>query len=269
MMQHYFSSVMLGQEPVFRAALGTVKFGRNQGVKYPQQFALPDDKALFELLYVAKALGINLLDTAPAYGESEARLGHLFRYFGLDRNEWLLVSKAGETFDAGVSAFDFSYTAITQSVERSLKRLNTDRLDALLLHSNGDDLAILQRDETQKALADLKQAGKILATGISSKTAAGGCYALNEADLDIAMITYHPHAAEERAVIETAKQQQKLILIKKALGSGHLATQIQQNLDFIMATDYANLAVVFGTINPQHLRQNVMALKAAIDGQSL
>ena len=56
-------------------SLGTVKFGRNQGVKYPKLFNLPTDAEIAALLHDAKQLGINLLDTAPAYGKSEERLG--------------------------------------------------------------------------------------------------------------------------------------------------------------------------------------------------
>jgi len=52
--------------------LGTVKFGRNTDVKYPSAFALPDDRQLAALLDVAAECGINLLDTAPAYGASKA-----------------------------------------------------------------------------------------------------------------------------------------------------------------------------------------------------
>lgn len=53
--------------------LGTVKFGRNQEVKYPNNFSLPEDKQISALLDQAKGFGINLLDTAPAYGSSEQR----------------------------------------------------------------------------------------------------------------------------------------------------------------------------------------------------
>ena len=59
--------------------LGTVKFGRDQGLKYPRGFTIPDDRAVRALLDLARDLGINLLDTAPAYGDSEARLGRLLR----------------------------------------------------------------------------------------------------------------------------------------------------------------------------------------------
>ena len=59
--------------------LGTVKLGRDQGVKYPNGFTIPDDAAARALLDQARALGINLIDTAPAYGVSEQRLGRGIR----------------------------------------------------------------------------------------------------------------------------------------------------------------------------------------------
>ena len=53
--------------------LGSVKLGRNQGLKYPQSFKIPDDKEAGALIALAKDSGINLIDTAPAYGNSEQR----------------------------------------------------------------------------------------------------------------------------------------------------------------------------------------------------
>jgi aryl-alcohol dehydrogenase-like predicted oxidoreductase len=84
--------------------LGTVKLGRDQGVKYPEGFTIPDDGQARALLAQARDLGINLIDTAPAYGNSEQRLGNLLRG---QRDQWLICSKVGEEFDDGVSRFDF------------------------------------------------------------------------------------------------------------------------------------------------------------------
>ena len=50
--------------------LGTVKLGRDQEVKYPRGFKIPDDQAVRDLLALAQELGINFIDTAPAYGNS-------------------------------------------------------------------------------------------------------------------------------------------------------------------------------------------------------
>ena len=69
--------------------LGTVKIGRNQQVKYPSGFELPDDRSVIELFELARSLGINLIDTAPAYGSSEQRLGELLP----DRHDWVMMTK--------------------------------------------------------------------------------------------------------------------------------------------------------------------------------
>ena len=113
--------------------LGTVKLGRDQGVKYPNGFSIPDDAAARALLHQARELGINLLDTAPAYGISEERLGPLLRG---QRQDWVIVSKVGEEFVNGASLFDFSPAHTRLSVERSLKRLETEHIELVLVHSD-------------------------------------------------------------------------------------------------------------------------------------
>src|ERR1700722_19228645 len=72
---------------VSRIGLGTVKFGRNQKINYPTPFSLPSDKEILALLNCAQELGINVLDTAPAYGSSEERLGNLLNG---QRSDWIL-----------------------------------------------------------------------------------------------------------------------------------------------------------------------------------
>ena len=85
-------------------ALGGTKFGRREGVKYPTSFELPSDGELAGLLALAKDLGINLIDTAPAYGSSEARIGTL----AAADDHWRIATKVGETLVDGQSQFDFS-----------------------------------------------------------------------------------------------------------------------------------------------------------------
>jgi aryl-alcohol dehydrogenase-like predicted oxidoreductase len=235
--------------------LGTVKFGRNQGVKYPQAFALPSDKEIKTLLSLAKDSGINLLDTAPAYGESENRLGTLLS----SRHDWIICTKAGETFHQGESQFDFSQQAIVQSVEQSLKRLRTDYLDILLIHSNGDDEHLIKEENIFDALAVLKQAGKIRAYGMSTKTVVGGLLTIDQADL--AMVTYHPNYTDERDVILAAQKKQKGIFIKKAFASGHLQSfgaenPVKASLEFILKEPGVT-SVIVGTVNPAHLKESV------------
>ncbi len=150
--------------------LGTVKLGRNRAVKYPAAFDIPDDPAAADLLRLAQKLGVTLLDTAPAYGESEERLGRILGSCG-GRDRWTIITKAGEEFDpaTGESRYDFSPPAITASVERSLRRLRVNSVDCVLLHSDGRDEWILKESGAVDALARLKKKGLTRLIGISAK----------------------------------------------------------------------------------------------------
>ena len=243
--------------------LGTVKFGRNQGVKYPRAFALPSDREALALLELAWDLGINLLDTAPAYGESEERLGRLLRRC---RRDWVVVTKVGEEFHDGQSHFDFSTPATRASVERSLRRLGVEALDAVLIHSSGDDLAILERETVLPTLLDLKQAGLVRAVGMSSKTVAGGLRAVDCCDL--VMVTYNLSQREELPVIRAARAAGKGVLIKKSLLSGHLdqtaeSDPVRTSLELIYAESGVS-SVVVGTLNPDHLRANAATVETVL-----
>ncbi|MBX3708367.1 MAG: aldo/keto reductase [Gammaproteobacteria bacterium] len=231
--------------------LGTVKFGRNQGVKYPTAFTLPSDDEIENLLSVAMESGINLLDTAPAYGSSEERLGKWLRG---KRHDWVISTKAGEEFIEGESYYDFLPSAMIQSVERSLQRLNTDYLDIVFVHSNGDDLRIIEQEEVFSTLSALKKAGKIRAYGMSTKTVAGGLLTIDSAD--IAMVTYNPVCTDDRYVIQYAHKKQKGIFIKKALASGHMPVSVADSMQFIFEEQGVS-SVVIGTVNPNHLREVV------------
>ncbi len=232
--------------------LGTVKFGRNQGVKYPTAFSLPSDRDIQNLLAAASDMGINLLDTAPAYGSSEERLGKLLS----QRHDWVITTKVGEEFVDGESRYDFSMPAVRASVDRSLQRLKTDYLDIVLVHSNGDDEQIIQQQYIFAVLDELKRAGKIRAYGMSTKTISGGKLTVEQAD--VAMVTLNPQSTDDKEVIVHAQKHNKGIFIKKALDSGHLPAA--EALQFVFAQPGVT-SVVIGTINPVHLQQNIASLK--------
>ena len=132
--------------------LGTVKIGRNQQVNYPTAFKIPDDDAARALFDLAWELGINVVDTAPAYGNSEERLVKLLP----NKNDWIIVSKVGEIFQNGESSFDFSADFTRRSVERSLRRLGRDYIDVVLVHSDGNDMGIVR----EQAVCDVLQQHK-------------------------------------------------------------------------------------------------------------
>ena len=229
--------------------LGTVKIGRNEQVKYPQGFEIPGDSQVSELLALAWDLGINFIDTAPAYGTSEQRLGQLLP----NREDWVIMTKVGEIFENGQSRFDFSAQYTRQSVERSLKTLKRDMVDIVLVHSDGNDMDIINDGAAFETLDRMKQQGLIRAYGMSTKTVAGGLWIVEHTD--VVMATYNLETDEELPVIELAQQLNKGVVIKKGLQSGH-AGNVEQAFRHVL-TQPGVSSMIVGTINPVHLRSNV------------
>jgi aryl-alcohol dehydrogenase-like predicted oxidoreductase len=243
--------------------LGTVKIGRNQQVKYPDAFEIPDDTQVKALLNTARDSGINLIDTAPAYGASEQRLGELLPG---KRADWHIVSKVGEEFMKGESVFNFTPEHMMFSIKRSLTRLRTDYIDTLLVHSDGNDVALIKQHGVLEVVAEAKRLGYVRCFGMSTKTVAGGLLAVEQSD--VVMVTYNLEHTEEVAVIEHAHTLNKGVLIKKALASGHHCADgtdpVKKSFSHVFAQAGVSSAIV-GTINPKHLTGNAQ-LASALSG---
>ena len=227
---------------------GSFKIGRNQGVKYPQPYDLPDPAAVSLLLNRVLDLGCTLIDTAPAYGLSESRIGTAV---GHRRAEFILSTKVGETFENGQSRYDFSATAIKASLERSLRQLQTDRLDIVLIHSNGDDRQILTETDTVSILQDYRARGLIRAIGLSGKTVAGAKLALSWADL--LMVEYHLDDTTHDALIQQAAAAGVGIFVKKGLASGKLPAD--ESIRFVLEHPGVTSLIV-GGLNFEHFQAN-------------
>ena len=271
--------------------LGTVKLGRNEGVKYPDTFAIPDDRSAQALLTLARDRGINLIDTAPAYGTSEQRLGKLLQG---QREHWVICSKVGEEFTEGESHYHFDPAHTRSSIERSLQRLNTEVLDIVLVHSDGNDDAIINDYGTLQVLGEMKQEGKIRSFGMSTKTVSGGLLAAEQCD--VVMVTWNLAYNDEIPVIDRCLELNKGVLIKKALASGHInpnqsgsgqinsgqsgssqsgSSQSDKSVNDKLANDspgdpvastFKTLlghqgvsSIIIGSINPEHIRSNIDA----------
>ena len=100
------------------------------------------------VLDLALDLGINFLDTAACYASTEALIGSVASH---RRDEFFLASKCGHAVDT--EAEPWTAEVIAESVDRSLRRLRTDYLDILQLHSC--NLEVLERGEVIEALSAL------------------------------------------------------------------------------------------------------------------
>jgi aryl-alcohol dehydrogenase-like predicted oxidoreductase len=242
--------------------LGTVKFGRNQGVKYPggEGFALPTDQEISSLLDLCLERGINLIDTAPAYGIAEERLGKLF---GKRRKDFFIVTKTGEEFEAGKSSYDFSAQHTRMSVDRSLQRLKTNYLDCVLVHASKNDLDVINQTPVLETLAQLKREERILSFGVSTNTIEGGKRAVDLTDA--VMVSYNKTSPAEKVVVDYAHEQGKAVLVKKGLASGHVNTLggLEKNIRFILETPGVT-SLVFGSLSAANILNNIKASKGVL-----
>ncbi len=117
---------------------------------------------------------ITTFDHADIYGNytTEADFGKAFKQSTVDRNAIQLISKCGIQHVNGransIKHYDYSKEYIIWSVENSLKNLQTDYLDVLLLHRPSP---LMVADEIAEAIDQLKREGKIIDFGVSNFTA--------------------------------------------------------------------------------------------------
>ncbi|HET6423837.1 MAG TPA: aldo/keto reductase [Planctomycetaceae bacterium] len=234
---------------------GAFKIGRNQGIKYPQPYDLPDEDEVARLLNSVLDLGCTLIDTAPAYGLSEERIG---RAIGTRRSEFVLSTKVGETFADGQSTFDFSRAGVEASLHRSLKRLRTDVLDVVFIHSNGDDDHILRQTDTAAVLQEWKARGAIRAIGLSGKTLQGARQAMSWADA--LMVEYHLDDTSHAEVMAEAARRNIAVFVKKGLASGRLPAD--EAIRFVLSNP-AVTTLILGGLNFVHFQHNWQTAVAA------
>jgi len=124
--------------------------------------------------------GVNVIDTAAAYLGSEELIR---KAVGHRRGDYVLVSKCGRKVE-GTSGEDWSAKVVAETVDRSLRRLGTDRLDVMLLHSC--KLEVLRRGEALGALVRAREAGKIRFAGYSGDNEAA-TFAADLPEVDVLM----------------------------------------------------------------------------------
>jgi len=138
-------------------ALGTLMFATTMGND-------PADSA--RIIHKALDAGINVVDTADAYGDSEEVVGKALEG---RRDDVVLATKFGRPIGQDPNRQGASRRWIVAAVEGSLRRLRTDHIDLYQLHRPDPDTDI---EETLAALTDLIRSGKVRAIGASQTPAA-------------------------------------------------------------------------------------------------
>ncbi len=154
---------------VSNLCLGTMTFGEADEKSFMHKVG-SDEQTSFAIMDRALEHGINFIDTADVYGQdglSERVIGAWFEKTGR-RDEVVLATKFRFVMGTGPNRSGGSRHRIVRTVEDSLRRLKTDRIDLYQIHMQDLDTPI---EETLRALDDLVRAGKVLYIGSSNYAA--------------------------------------------------------------------------------------------------
>ena len=124
-------------------------------------FELSDQAQATNVLNTALDNGINFLDTSACYGISEELVGN-----GVSqrRDDYFLATKAGH-IARGYEGEAWTFQTVVDSIDRSLRLLQTDHVDVVQLHSC--DIDVLEKGDAIRALQEAQQAGKTRFIGYS------------------------------------------------------------------------------------------------------
>ena len=242
--------------------------------------------------------GINFIDTSPDYGMSEELIG---RFIAGRRDEYVLASKCGCLVavrpDPSGKGPRHVYTRenVVAGVEQSLRRMNTDYLDIVQFHGSPSQ-AELEEHEAIETLLELKQQGKIRYIGASS-TLPNLADHIAMGVFDAFQIPYSALQREHEGAISQAAAAGAGTVIRggaargapsedkdwavRLIGGRGAEPQDTRDLweragldglldgmsrmDFTMRFTFSHPdlhTTIVGTVNPDHLRANIEALRA-------
>lgn len=154
-------SATVGGKSISRMSLGTVQLGMNYGIS--NTLGQPDEKRSFAMLASALENGVNSVDTARVYGNSEEVLGHFFAQYKGQLPYITTKIPDLETEDAkGIEKEMISY------VETSLEKLGLKKVDNIMLHAAKD--LIRDGDKIAPVMESLIRRGYTDAVGVSVYT---------------------------------------------------------------------------------------------------
>lgn len=228
--------------------------------------------------FIAEAVdnGLNYIDTAPPYGESEVRLGPALEG---RRDKVFLVSKV-ETNAKGDALYQ---------IQDSLRKLKTDHLDAVLIHNVGredrfpDIRQVMAANGTLGALVEAKKKGLVRHIGLTAHLRPARALPLIETgEIELAMFSMnfverHIYGFEEKVVPECRKRNVGVIAMKVLGGPvANRGARLTSPSDYSDALRYAwgihglSVALV-GMRRMEELRQALAAARGykALDGAEM
>jgi len=231
--------------------------------------------------------GINFLDTAACYGNSEELVG---RAVADRRDEYILATKCGHVA-GGYSGQAWTAQTIRDSINRSLKRMKIDYLDLVQLHSC--DVDVLEQGEVIEELLKAKEEGKTRFAGYSGDNEAAR-WAVESGQFDTLQTSFSvadQHARTKLFPLAEAKGMG--IIIKRPIANGAWGAErspsgyaneyfrraqvmarkgpipgapdnrILLSLGFTLARPEVDTAIL-GTRNPAHMLSNIQIVESQL-----
>lgn len=200
-------------------SLGTVALGLEYGIESPHASRRPSEKDAIRLLEQAADEGINLFDTAPAYGESERLVGLAIGR----RQRCHIATKVSVPMDGDGKALQGAplRAAINASLKKSLRILRRDVIDIVQIHNATVDG--IERGEVSDVLLKARDEGKVRFLGASVYGEESALAAVNSGYFDSLQVAYN--VLDQRMagrVFPAAAQAGVGILVRSALLKGAL-----------------------------------------------
>lgn len=240
-----------------------------------------------KLLNSALDAGLNVIDTAECYEGSEELIGQAV---GHRREQFYLFTKCGHP--RGVGSEDWSSASILESIERSLRRLQTDRLDLVQLHSCSE--SVLQKGEAIAALQTARERGYTRYIGYSGDSRAAK-FAVDSGAFDTLQTSINIADQEPiESTVPLAREREMGVIAKRPIAnaawkSGHkpidsyqhtywdrlrkldyefirgrsLDHSIAQALRFTLSVPGVHTAIV-GTTKPERWQANARLIEAGV-----
>ncbi|MEN8230096.1 MAG: aldo/keto reductase [Bacteroidota bacterium] len=207
---------------VSEIAFGGVEIGLPYGIGIRSEADMLSREDSVRLLNEAIDTGINLFDTAPAYGSSEQIMGEAFRG---KRERVVISTKCGPLRDStgALHSPEMIREMIEVSLEESLNELQTDYVDIYKLHQV--DKEILENDIIAEVFAGLRKRGVIRATGVSTYSVEETKKAIESGRWDVIQLPFNLMDQSQGALFSLATAKGVGIMVRSVLFKGILSNK--------------------------------------------
>ena len=202
---------------VSEISLGTVELGMDYGIPVQGEKRQPSEAEAARTLDCALDLGVNLIDTAQAYGNSEAIIGRALKS---RRDEYILATKISGLSWEGYTGRELR-ERVEVSITESLRTLQTDTIDLLYIHNATPEL--IQCGEIVEIMQQAREAGYARFIGTTTYGEAAPLAVLEDGRFDCVQVAYNllDRQFEER-VLPLAKANDIGVVIRSVLLKGAL-----------------------------------------------